>query len=85
VTAVEHLPLIRPEVLPAAADEIVIEADWTARRDGYGRTQFFAYWWPGRFWLPSEPSAQCFHASPERYAEQWEAEGKSVRVEQMQP
>ena len=74
------MPSLPTACIPTDAGEVVIEANWAARRDGYGRVQFFAYWWPGRFWNLDEPSAQVFVARPEDYAAQWEAEGKKVRV-----
>jgi hypothetical protein len=76
-------PDLPERLVPEQPNGVVIEADWTARRDTYGRTRFFAWWWPGRFWAPDQPSGQCFHASPEEYLERWQAEARPVRVEQL--
>ena len=76
--------LTHPEWTPADG-EVVLVADWKARRDGYGRLMLSAWWWTD--YIPDLPSGphvrgQAFITRPEDHHDEWVARGYTVRVEQ---
>lgn len=75
----------RPDLVPAKG-EVALVADWTARRDGYGKIIFTTWWWvdhiPG---LGPGPHVrgQVFVSRPEDHHDSWTAQGYDVHVEQV--
>lgn len=66
-----------------APNEVIVHQTSDATPDEFGRTRFVAYWPTNQKWVPSGVRGQVFFTDLSRFVAEQEAEGRKVRVEEV--